>query len=132
MVLTHADNSQQLSLNAQVTLLCCVHDIPFSCCPLPQLLLSAKQQLETVVQQKLEEAVAARDHPAVLRFVLLHQPLAIPDKGISRYIDYMRLVLGSKARELYQSLDAVLEPPKPGKPAAQQVGNLCWRLGCLL
>lgn len=50
----------------------------------PQLLLSAKQQLETVVHQKLEEAVAARDHAAVLRFVLLHQPLAVPDQGISR------------------------------------------------
>jgi hypothetical protein len=49
-----------------------------------QLLLSAKHQLETVVHQKLEEAVAARDHAAVLRFVLLHQPLAIPDQGISR------------------------------------------------
>lgn len=49
-----------------------------------QLLLSAKQQLEAVVHDKLEEAVAARDHAAVLRFVLLHQPLAIPDKGISR------------------------------------------------
>ncbi len=34
----------------------------------------------------------------------------------------MRLVLGSKARDLYQSLDAVLEPPKPGKAAGQQVG----------
>jgi hypothetical protein len=53
--------------------------------PLPQLLLSAKQQLESVVQQKLEEAVSARDHAAVLRFVLLHPPLAIPDKGISRW-----------------------------------------------
>lgn len=40
---------------------------------------------------------------------------------VHRYIDYMRLVLGSKARELYQSLDAVLEPPKPGKAAPQQV-----------
>jgi hypothetical protein len=40
-----------------------------------------------------------------------------------RYIDYMRLVLGSKARELYQSLDAVLEPPKPGQAAGQQVGT---------
>lgn len=49
-----------------------------------QLLLSAKQQLETVVHQKLEEAVAAREHAAVLRYVLLHQPLAIPDQGISR------------------------------------------------
>lgn len=85
-----------------------------------QLLLSAKQQLENVVHQKLEEAVAAREHAAVLRFVLLHQPLAIPDQGISRYIDYMRLVLGSKARELYQSLDSVLEPPKPGTAAGQQ------------
>jgi hypothetical protein len=28
--------------------------------------------------------VSARDHSAVLRFVLLHQPLALPDKGISR------------------------------------------------
>jgi hypothetical protein len=36
----------------------------------------------------------------------------------------MRLVLGSKARELYQALDAVLEPPKPGKAAAQQVGPI--------
>lgn len=33
----------------------------------------------------------------------------------------MRLVLGSKARELYQSLDSVLEPPKPGTAAGQQV-----------
>lgn len=40
-----------------------------------------------------------------------------------RYIDYMRLVLGSKARELYQSLDVVLEPQKPGKAAAQQVSQ---------
>jgi hypothetical protein len=40
---------------------------------------------------------------------------------LRRYIDYMRLVLGSKAHELYQSLDAVLEPPKPGKAAGQQV-----------
>lgn len=55
------------------------------CCLLfTQLLLSAKQQLETVVHQKLEEAVAAREHAAVLRFVLLHQPLAVPDQGISR------------------------------------------------
>jgi hypothetical protein len=52
-----------------------------------QLLLSAKQQLEAVVHEKLEEAVAARDHAAVLRFVLLHQPLAIPEKGISRWVE---------------------------------------------
>jgi hypothetical protein len=50
-----------------------------------QLLLSAKAQLESVVSQKLEEAVAARDHTAVLRFVQLHRPLAASDKGISRY-----------------------------------------------
>lgn len=45
-----------------------------------------------------------------------------------RYIDYMRLVLGSKARELYQSLDSVLEPPKPGTAAGQQVS--LWALHC--
>lgn len=33
----------------------------------------------------------------------------------------MRLVLGSKARDLYQSLDAILEAPAGGKAAAQQV-----------
>jgi hypothetical protein len=49
-----------------------------------QLLLSAKAQLEAVVTQRLEEAVAARDHAAVLRFVRLHKPLAAPEKGISR------------------------------------------------
>lgn len=49
-----------------------------------QLLLSAKAQLESVVTQKLEEAVATRDHPAVLRFVQLHKPLAAPDQGVSR------------------------------------------------
>lgn len=49
-----------------------------------QLLLSAKSQLEAVVGQRLEEAVSARDHTAVLRFVRLHKLLAAPDKGISR------------------------------------------------
>ncbi|KAF6250525.1 component of oligomeric golgi complex 4, partial [Scenedesmus sp. NREL 46B-D3] len=71
-----------------------------------QLLLSAKAQLESVVAQRLEEAVAARDHAAVLRFVRLHKPLRHLRKA---YIDYMRLVLGAKARELYQSLDTVLD-----------------------
>lgn len=57
------------------------------CCPylpLKQLLLSAKAQLEAVVAQRLDEAVAAHDHAAVLRFVKLHKPLAAPEKGISR------------------------------------------------
>jgi hypothetical protein len=43
----------------------------------------------------------------------------------------MRLVLGSKARELYQSLDVVLEPQKPGKAAAQQVSP-CGCTVCVL
>ncbi|KAF8060573.1 COG4 [Scenedesmus sp. PABB004] len=74
-----------------------------------QLLLSAKAQLEGVVSQRLEDAVGARDHAAVLRFVLIHKPLAAPERGVSRYVDYMRLVLGAQARELYASLDAVLD-----------------------
>ncbi|WIA35384.1 hypothetical protein OEZ86_003832 [Tetradesmus obliquus] len=87
------------------------------------LLLSAKAQLEAVVSQRLEEAVAARDHAAVLRFVRLHKPLAAPEKGVSRYIDYMRLVLGAKARELYQSLDSVLDAKAPAAAAAAGKGN---------
>lgn len=38
-----------------------------------------------------------------------------------RYIDYMRLVLGAKARELYQSLDTVLDP-KASAAAAKAGG----------
>eukprot|EP00879_Flechtneria_rotunda_P019660 GHRR01020657.1.p1 GENE.GHRR01020657.1~~GHRR01020657.1.p1 ORF type:complete len:653 (+),score=242.69 GHRR01020657.1:85-2043(+) len=37
---------------------------------------------------------------------------------ICRYIDYMRLVLGSKARELYQSLDTVLDSKATAAAAA--------------
>jgi hypothetical protein len=48
-----------------------------SCCP-PKLLLGAKSQLEGVVAARLEEAVAARDHGAVMRFVKLHKPLGTP------------------------------------------------------
>jgi hypothetical protein len=67
-----------------------LQQLPCLCCSpthqtvLLQLLLSAKAQLESVVAQRLEEAVAARDHAAVLRFVKLHKPLAAPEKGISR------------------------------------------------
>jgi hypothetical protein len=58
--------------------------LPVLHCAVLQLLLSAKAQLESVVTQRLEEAVAARDHAAVLHFVRLHKPLAAPDKGVSR------------------------------------------------
>eukprot|EP00878_Enallax_costatus_P016453 GHUV01017258.1.p1 GENE.GHUV01017258.1~~GHUV01017258.1.p1 ORF type:complete len:570 (+),score=170.72 GHUV01017258.1:179-1888(+) len=87
-----------------------------------QLLLSAKAQLESVVAQRLDEAIAAHDHAGVLRFVKLYKPLAAPDKGVRRYIDYMRLVLGGKARELYQSLDTVLDS-KPPPAAANKPGT---------
>jgi hypothetical protein len=43
-----------------------------------QLLLGAKGQLEAVIAARLDDAVAARDHAAVMRFVKLHKPLGIP------------------------------------------------------
>lgn len=60
---------------------------PCDCLLLPcrsQLLLNAKTQLEALVAEKLDTAIAARDHAAVLRFVALHKPLAAPDKGVRR------------------------------------------------
>jgi hypothetical protein len=73
----------------------------------------------TVLYLTVAECLLLMHHlcPSVL--LLSSHSLTLP----CRYIDYMRLVLGSKARELYQSLDAVLEPPKPGKAAGQQVGS---------
>jgi hypothetical protein len=46
-----------------------------------QLLLGAKGQLEGVVAARLDAAVAARDHAAVMRFVKLHKPLGSPQVG---------------------------------------------------
>lgn len=62
--------------------LCCPRGTWF--CPPQQLLLSAKAQLESVVTQRLDEAIAAHDHAGVLRFVKLYKPLAAPDKGLRR------------------------------------------------
>jgi len=47
-----------------------------------QLLLSAKGQLEGVVAARLDEAVAARDHAAAMRFIRLHKPLGSPQARV--------------------------------------------------
>lgn len=43
--------------------------------------MGAKAQLESVVTARLDEAVAARDHAAVMRFIKLHKPLGSPQVG---------------------------------------------------
>lgn len=87
---------------------------------LVQLLLGAKSKLESIVAQKLEEAVAARDHANVLRFIKLHEPLGTPDKGLAKYIDYLRLSVGGRARDNYNVLSEALDaaPVKGNKKAA--------------
>ncbi|KAI8468195.1 MAG: component of oligomeric golgi complex 4 [Monoraphidium minutum] len=87
-----------------------------------QLLLSAKAQLEGVVAARLEEAVTARDHAAVMRFIKLHKPLGNTQAGVARYLAYTRLVVGSKARDMYAALCDALDgaggaPPGGGGAA---------------
>ena len=85
-----------------------------------QMLLTAQSQLEDVVASKLKDAIKALDHTAVLRFVRLHKPLGCPQKGLSKYIEYLRMVLGIKGRELYSELSETLD--KGSKAAAAVAG----------
>ncbi|GBF96968.1 hypothetical protein Rsub_09048 [Raphidocelis subcapitata] len=94
-----------------------------------QLLLAAKARLEAIVAARLEEAVAARDHAAVTRFVRLHRPLGNAQLGVSRYIAYARLVVGSQAREQYDALCEALDGAAAAgagkkRPAVDFVGSM--------
>jgi hypothetical protein len=88
-------------------------------CAAPQLLLAAKVQLEQVVSHKLEEATAARDHAGVLRYVLLHRPLGLAAQGLSKYVRYLCITLGSQGRELYDALSEALDKGAPVGPPAK-------------
>ena len=58
------------------------------CVRLMQVLAEAQQQLRTVVQAQVEEAVGKQEHDTVVRFVRLYAPLRMK---VPRAVDLMLL-----------------------------------------
>jgi hypothetical protein len=58
----------------------------------------------------------------MLRYVLLHKPLGLAPQGLSKYVRYLCITVGSQGRELYEALSEALDkgapvgPPAKGKP----------------
>lgn len=57
----------------------------------PQLLLSAKERLEQIVQTRFDDAVARRDQSSALRFAKLFAPLGRRREGLQKFVDYVQV-----------------------------------------
>lgn len=62
-----------------------------------QILAEAQEQLKTVVQNKIQEAVAKQDHETVVRFVRLYIPLRLKVQKHALRSLLLRLVPNSPA-----------------------------------
>jgi hypothetical protein len=73
--------------NLLTCLLTCYPLLPW---PL-QLLLSAKERLEQIVQTRFDDAVARRDQSSALRFAKLFAPLGRRREGLQKFVDYVQV-----------------------------------------
>jgi hypothetical protein len=70
---------------------------------------AASQQLEAAAARRLDAAARARDRPAVLRAAALYPQLGLRERGLSRYVAYVREAVGDKARAHYAALSDALD-----------------------
>ncbi len=82
--------------------------------------MSAKSRLEALAAQRIEEASAARDRAAVVRFCRLYRPLGSPQDGLTKYLAFLQLAAGTKARASYSAASELLDAGK----AVDWVGTL--------
>lgn len=72
-------------------------------------LMESKKQLESIVRKKLSAAVDQRDHPNVLRFIMLYTPLGLEEEGLQVYVSYLRKVIGMRSRLEFEHLLELME-----------------------
>jgi hypothetical protein len=77
----------------------------------------AGAQLEAAAARRLEQAARSRDRPAVLRAAALYPKLGLRERGLARYVAYVREAVGDKARQHYAALSDALEAGSSGSSA---------------
>lgn len=76
-----------------------------------RVLLEVKSRLEELTDRRFEDAVGRRDHTAAIRFARLYKPLGRQAEGLQRFTEYLKVVVGAKARSAYTALAEQLEAP---------------------
>ncbi|KAG2447879.1 hypothetical protein HYH02_007335 [Chlamydomonas schloesseri] len=76
-----------------------------------RVLMEVRARLEEITERRFEDAVARRDHTAAVRFARLYKPLGKQSEGLKKFIEYLKVVVGAQARNIYNSLAEQLEAP---------------------
>ncbi|KAF5733385.1 conserved oligomeric Golgi complex subunit 4 [Tripterygium wilfordii] len=72
-------------------------------------LLACKKQLEGIVRKQLSAAVDQRDHPTILRFIRLYQPLGLEEEGLQVYVGYLKKVIAMRSRLEFENLVELMD-----------------------
>lgn len=82
-----------------------------------QLLLDAKSRLEAVVEKHFGDAASRRDQPEVVKYARLYKLLGRREEGLKRFLDFLQLSIGARARSEYHTLSEKLDGRKPVRAA---------------
>lgn len=84
-------------------------------------MLASKQQLEGIVRKKLSAAVDQRDHPTILRFIMIYSPLGLEEEGLQVYVGYLKKVIAMRARLEFEHMVEVMEQNSKSQNQRSQV-----------
>jgi hypothetical protein len=87
-------------------------------------LLESKEKLENLIRKNLASAIEDRDHHSVVRYVKLFAPLAIEEEGLRTFLNYLRKVIVSRAKEEFDGLVDAIERIASGGTNPDFVGVL--------